>query len=119
MIIDERQSSNTYVVVVGTCATDECLHDLRQSGVDLVQSTTGTDTTIEGIEIVMNYQIPDIPVFDRVIFYYENGDLEGMLHMKEIHDHEFYLYHSAPSPPPNLYRRLEKRPYSGHCNLRF
>ena len=46
-------------------------------------------------------------------------DSEGIAHKKDLHDYEFTLKYSAPSPSPNLYRRLEKRPYSGNCNLRF
>lgn len=106
----------------GTGATDACLRDIKQAGVILVQSTTGTDVAIDDLEVLEyeNFiQIPEFPVRFPGIFYFINWDREGMLHMEEIHTREFYLVVSAPSPSPNLYRRLEKRPYAGNCNLRF
>ncbi len=105
----------------GTGATDECLREIKQAGVVLIETTTGEDIDIEDIGVFeftnSHSQMPEFPVIFPVD--YVNWDTEGMLHMEEVHTKEFYLTFSAPKPSPNLYRRLEKRPYSGRCNLRF
>ena len=113
-------SDSVYVIigtgVSGTGSTDECLREIKQVGSVLIQETVGRDVDIGDIEVeyITPTKVPEITVF-----YYEDWDREGMLHMKEVHTEEFYLTLSAPAPSPNFYRRLEKRPYSGNCNLRF
>lgn len=55
----------------------------------------------------IQYEIPKLPT---ITFRYENWDLEGTLHMKDVHNSEFAMRigkmaHSDPA----LCRRLEKR----------
>lgn len=42
---------------------------------------------------------------------------EGIFHAKLKHDRQ--TMKAQHRPLPMLFRRMEKRPYSGHCNLRF
>jgi hypothetical protein len=107
----------------GTGATDECLREIQQAGVELIESSTGGYVGIEDIDVIHletyspEVEIPEILFAFPIVFI--NWDREGMLHMKEVHTKKFYLTFSVPSQPPNLYRRLEKAPYSGRFNLRF
>jgi len=93
-------------------ATDACLYD------DDICVTHVVDTSLEiwGFEANTGYYIPAPPPSE---WYFENWSREGMLHARDQHNHEFYLRFTGPPAIPNLYRRMEKRPYSGQCNLRF
>lgn len=67
----------------------------------------------------IKYTDSDNEAMERIIESFEQFETEIRAEKQEIHTKEFYLTFSAPRPASNLYRRLEKRPYSGKCNLRF
>lgn len=113
-------------IIEGMCNAGDSLQEASRC-IEQLASVFGGSVELSSFKIIsfcpdldpifMDLLLPPDYRFHCPPFYFDSWDIGGILHM--ILKHAQKLYQSAPSPYPNLYRRLEKRPYRGNCNLRF
>jgi hypothetical protein len=111
-----------YVILVGdatgTEATDACLRNVQNETVHVVDvfsdACINTGDVYETVTL-----IPPIMEPPPIIIIYPYPDIEGIERKRDQHDSENKIKFRYPSIEPILFRRLQKRSYSGQNNLRF